>query len=463
MKQEANGICYSYGFYPLFLMYLTISSVLYATFGSYRSWAALSLIALLAPLGLLYCPLFRKVHAANSTAPLILLSACLCLFSLILGLTNSLMYCENPLSNRMINACGLCAFPLGIGILIALIRSKGRKHIFALRLLIILCAGMFLAGKVFVIFASPKPHIDVYYILQEATRALFAGENPYRATYTAIYPPGTYLPGLFYFPVTVALLAPFRWAFGDIRTCSIFFDLVCACMLYRIATVHGMARGDSYPKLAAPLLALVYLANPLSFFVLEQAWTEPISAGLLCVAIYLIYRGSQRAGTIVLGVFFAAKQYNLILLPFIFLLEGGGKKILVISMIVLITILPYLIASPRQFLYSTVMHHLKLGSRPDALSLESLLFNRYGTHIPPVISLPLILSLLILLLLIEDKNIAGFLRASITVSFCALLVLKNAFCNYYYLISAQMIFLMLLYLIPERSRCAYALSPDRVR
>ena len=70
------------------------------------------------------------------------------------------------------------------------------------------------------IAAAPKPHIDVFFLLQGSTKGLCPGEDMYRqqwAASRASYPSH----GLFdvypYLPWTSVLLLPFRLVFGDIR------------------------------------------------------------------------------------------------------------------------------------------------------------------------------------------------------------------------------------------------------
>lgn len=435
------------GFYPLIVFYVLLSVVLFATFGTYHPWAVMVLLVLIVPLILIHSPSCRAVR--RGILPLVILAGCLCFFSLIIWRYNSIMYIDNPHYNRRITQCGLVAFLMSVCVCAGVIFSRSRPSRYVVRACMIGCATMLIGAKLFVLFASPSPYIDVFHILQHATDTLLAGHNPYRASYAQIYPPGTsYAPHLFYFPLCVAILAPFRALCGDIRAGYIACDLVFALLLCRIARRACGDSGDGSARIAAYLLGLVYLANPISLFVLEQSWTEPISALLLALSLYLLLRGSHLPGTAALGIYVASKQYNIVLIPFISLLRGGKRMILPVILIALATVVPFLLASPREFISSTVLHHLRLPPGAHALNVYSLLFNRYGIRIPGLVSWPLLCAVFVFLLRRKDRGAATFLRASITFSFIALLLLKNVFCNYYYWISTQTVVLMLLYLVP---------------
>jgi len=435
------------GFYPLVVFYALLSLVLFATFGTYQPWAVMVLLVLIVPLILIHCPPSRA--AQRGILPLVILAGCLCFFSLIIWRYNSIMYIDNPHYNRRITQCGLFAFLMSIGICTGVLFSRSRPPTRMMSACMMICAAVLIGAKILVLFASPRPYIDVYYMLQKASETLIAGHNPYRASYTQIYPAGTsYAPQLFYFPLCVAILAPFRALCGDIRAGYIVCDCVFVLLICRIARrACGDSAGGS-ARLAAYLLGLVYLANPISFFVLEQSWTEPISALLLALSLYLLTRGSHLPGTSALGFSIASKQYNIVLIPFVSLLRGGGKMILPVILIALVTVLPFLLASPREFIASTVLHHLGLAPQAHALNVYSLLFNRYRIRIPELVSWPLLGAVFVSLLRRKDRGAAAFLRASITFSFIALLILKNVFCNYYYWISTQTVLLMLVYLLP---------------
>ncbi len=105
------------------------------------------------------------------------------------------------------------------------------------------------AAGVTMIAAAPKPHIDVFFLLQGSTKGLVQGKDMYRqqwAASRATYPSH----GLFdvypYLPWTSVLLLPFRLIFGDIR-----YGLVTALAVAAVALPPALPEAAAHRPSAA--------------------------------------------------------------------------------------------------------------------------------------------------------------------------------------------------------------------
>ena len=144
----------------------------------------------------------------------------------------------------------------------------------------------FAAGCVATIRASPRPAIDVWYLVQHASDCIVRGCNPY--TMRTPQAPGLQ-DGFPYLPMTALLLAPFRWILHDVRYGEATAIVVAAVVLRRCGTGRTVR--------LAPLL----LAVPGLFFQVEQAWTESLLLTLLVGAAAVSLRGWESSGRWIAG------------------------------------------------------------------------------------------------------------------------------------------------------------------
>src|SRR5262249_33909033 len=119
---------------------------------------------------------------------------------------------------------------------------------------------------------SPSPWIDVFVFQRDSAAALTHGTNPYSITFPNIYGNGAYygpgmvangrvLFGYVYFPLTLLMVLPGTWIFGDTRFAQLFAVALVALFL---------VRGRHTAKLGLPAAALLLLL-PRGYFVLEQS------------------------------------------------------------------------------------------------------------------------------------------------------------------------------------------------
>lgn len=309
-------------------------------------------------------------------------------------------------------------------------KSRYKNHLFISLVFIALIL------RVITIFSSPKPYIDVFEILTRGSQELLKGKNPYQINYQELYPgiPSNvfgYLPGIFIFTVPAQLL------FHDVRFAMIFAQLITVFLLLKLISNRTIRQ----------LLVLIFLFNPLSCFIIEQSWVEPIINMLIISFVYLILKGKSYKAALILGLFLASKQFNYItLLPLTRLLGSFNKKLAIVGLSVFLLILtPFFLWSKSDFIYDTVKYqyqfYLQMASSTftrnmhSGLSLNSLYYMFTGKDVSFYLTIIILLIVYLWLYFSKTKNPYWF---TLSISFWLLsffLFNRTAFLNHYYQIS----------------------------
>jgi hypothetical protein len=212
----------------------------------------------------------------------------------------------------------------------------------------------FLLGAVWTLQQSPEPAIDVWHLSQDASAALLDGKNPYGADYSY---GGTAIDFFPYPPVTLLLQAPAYGLLGDVRYAHVLALVVAAFCVRRMAQLGRLA---PYAADAAGALVLV---QGRTFYILEQAWTEPLVAALLALGALAWARGSK-AGPALLALGFAAKQYLWLFLPLLWRLRGvGPPDFLRAAAAVAVVFVPFFVIGPAELWNDIVVSHLSDEAR----------------------------------------------------------------------------------------------------
>ena len=297
----------------------------------------------------------------------------------------------------------------------------------------------FLLG-IWLIKASPQPQIDVFLFQRDSIAALLHGENPYAITFPDIYrsSPFFYGPGLSvggrltfgfpYPPLSLFLAMPGQILAGDFRYSQL------AAM-----TLSGGLMAYSRPGPVASAAAAVFLFTPRVFFVLEEAWTEPFGVLLLALVVFLACRAPKLV-PYALGLFFAVKQYLLIVTPLVLLLlprpmgrhEVRGFLIRVVATAAGVT-LPLALINVPKFIWNVVTLQIHQPFRPDALSYPSWWVSHGGQPIT-WLAFVAVIPVLLLVLWKAERGPAGFALAVVVVLLVFFVFSKQAFCNYYYFV-----------------------------
>lgn len=274
-----------------------------------------------------------------------------------------------------------------------------------------------LAG-IAMIIAAPRPHIDVWYLLQDSTRGLAEGRNMYHQTWPestglyAVYP---------YLPITSVLLAPFRWLFGDVR-----YGLLLAALLASLATRR--LAGAAVPA----LLPLLILLAPKSTFALQQSWTEPLLVAALAGMVLAMHNGRTRWAVAAFALALATKQHMVLLIPLAMWWPAFGlRRTAAAAGIAAALVAPWVIADPVAFFHDAVYANLALEVQTRSLGLPSLLV-RHGVSTSFLFTLA---ALVAAYSLIRRRRLvahgSGFALAGALVFWTLDLTNKQAFFNHY--------------------------------
>jgi hypothetical protein len=397
-----------------------------------------------------------KLLSTFSSEALLLFTSLLLIFELILGLRDAyLHYNQNPLFPNFARGVGWLATLLVATYIIQFepLASKLSSQSFwsaiwaklsQYRFTIIILLTLIL--KTAVVFSSYRHFIDVGIMIQESSAHFLAGRNPYSSA-TA------WLPGFIYLPAGLLLPLPFYTIFGDTRFGSIVWELIGIGFIYQIARAELSPR---FMKLAEQII-LLFMLQPRSLFVIEQAWIEPVIVGMIAVTLYFFYyRFADSLTDIVLAILLAIKQYLLfIYLPVFILYNFKWKRYAITSFIFSLILFPFFIWNPNAFYNQTVLHYLRIPIEPTSLGLTAY-FAQQGIPIPRWIS-PAAAGLvaIVLGLLLKRFGLLGYLHTLILTFFCLFIFGQQAFANYYYLISfLQMtaIIFFLIYLFPHSNQ-----------
>jgi hypothetical protein len=241
-----------------------------------------------------------------------------------------------------------------------------------------LALALISAAGVTMIASAPKPHIDVFFLLQGSTKGLFRGDDMYRQQWAetrASY----FSHGLFdvypYLPWTSVLLAPFRVLLGDIR-----YGLVLSLA---ISAVIARRLGATSPARFVPaLLPLLIALYPKVTYGYQLSWTEPLLIALLAGMVLAVERGRLTLAVVLLALALASKQHIALLLPLTALWPRfGWRRTLAAAGGALLLISPWIIAGPRDFWHDAVGANVGLGYRADALAIATFIHKAWGVDL----------------------------------------------------------------------------------
>jgi hypothetical protein len=285
------------------------------------------------------------------------------------------------------------------------------------------------------------PNVDVFFFQQTGAGALLDGQNPYRLRYPNVYPYGTpfygrevvdrnnhLLFGFPYPPLSLVLVLPGYLIGGDVR----FVDAVAVAgsALLMVAARPGRWSG---------LVASLFLLTPRVFFVIERSWTESLVALMFSLVMFCALR-FPRALPYALGLFFAAKQYTILVVPLVWLLTSGPdpwrqlRTMVTKAVLVALAInLPFVLWDPVEYFRSVVQFQFMQPFRNDALSYLVWIrhqFPRFRVRVwTPLVG---VLPAIPLTLWRCPRSPAGFAAATTIVYLLFFAFNKQAFSNYYF-------------------------------
>lgn len=293
--------------------------------------------------------------------------------------------------------------------------------------------GLAVAMRILMVFSSPSPKIDVYVSQTFAGQGLPNGFNIYAGQGI----PSPYVAGEtfwhFAYPPLVVYCNCLSWMlFKDVRGVWILCDLAAAGLLYLLAR---RSKPDS--PLFAELLALTWLFMPRSLLVIEQSWTEPLAAVTMAAFALAVAAGRGPVATgAALGLWLSSKQYVVLALPLVarlrrLPLKAWGVAVLLGALLAL----PFVVWNFRGLMNNLVVFFLKSDARPDANSIFGLVYGLTGWQIPWPAVLAFWLGALAWFTWRMPRTLAGMLFSMAAVWMFFFLMGKQAYTNYFYLIS----------------------------
>jgi hypothetical protein len=306
---------------------------------------------------------------------------------------------------------------------------------------IFLLLGLFLF--VLTLRVSPLPIIDVFTTNTTATLKLLEGNNPYSIKYVDIYqgnagylPSFGYLPGYFLAGIPALVL-------GDVRWASIVSLLLVGLLIsseFKTSKIYGL--------FTASVFGCILLGGS-SFYIIEQAWIDPIIALVILLGALYLQKSRFLLAGICCGVAMSIKQYAFISVIFLILFcfrKYGIRKASILakaSAVVAVSILfPFIVWDSQGFYDSAVTGIRNLPPRLDSLSFRSFLLLKTGLDLS---SISLFLPLGFFFLYArriwgELTDLSGVFMVMAFVYFIIFVFSSHAFANYYYLVFLLFLF-----------------------
>lgn len=293
---------------------------------------------------------------------------------------------------------------------------------------------------IWLIKASPHPHIDVIVFQTDSLNALLHGVNPYSLTFPDVF--GGHSPfygqgvvrdgqvqtGYPYPPINLLLELPGH-LLGDVRYSHLL-----------LMTAGGGLMAYARPGRLGVAAAIVYLFTPRAFYVLENSWTEPIVVFLLAGTAFCSFR-APRLLPYALGLFLASKQYLFIAAPILFLLlprpftwKAFGLFLAKAAATALVVTAPIALQDPKGFWHSIVVFQTLQPLRLDAMSYLAGWARAGNRQLGVWIAFAALVPTLLLVLLRAPRTPSGFAAGLATLALVFFAFNKQAFCNYYFFV-----------------------------
>jgi hypothetical protein len=343
-------------------------------------------------------------------------------------------------SGLAVATSALVVGPLAVA---ALLASPGRTSRRSARAAAVVAVLAYVVAAATAVVSSPRPRIDVWVTLQQASDALARGENFYAMRWTGS--PGIQ-DAFTYLPWTAALLAPGRWLGGDVRWALAVWTLLAVAGAFLLA-LHAPAAArtsDHLPPVwtGAAVAALLLLA-PGTLTQLDQAWTEPLLlAGVVGWAV-LVQRGHAWWAVVPLALACASKQHLALLLPVLLVWRPfGWRRTVATGALTGGLVAPWFLASPSDFVHDTITLLLSFHPIKFANTLYLLALNTFGVTLPFYVTGVVVLGTLAAVVATvwrRQPPLDDLLRWLALVLLVANLVNKQAFYNQFWLVGSLVV------------------------
>jgi hypothetical protein len=278
---------------------------------------------------------------------------------------------------------------------------------------------------------SPTPYIDVWTVQQQGATALLDGKNPYQEVHVGDTGPrsASDVPYV-YPPMQLYVTAPALKLFGDTRFTILGAALLLGFALRALATRFG---GKELPAIIEDAPALFIWCTPKFFFILEQAWVDPVQ---ICWCSLLILSAAWRKPwltAVLAGLVVGAKQTMLLFAGLVgFGLRFGWRQWAVAGGVALSTFLPWMIWDFKAWKHANFDFLSALPVRPDALTYITWVRRKFNVEIPYVVAFPFAFALASVSAWKSKRTLGGVTMAAVATMTVFFVFNKWAFANYYF-------------------------------
>lgn len=321
--------------------------------------------------------------------------------------------------------------------------------------------GLLLYSLCQVILISPQPEIDVWHFLKESITALLSGNNPYSIDYTNIYGDTPWYPSgradSYPYPPMSLVFNLFYPLTGDPRWGLLLCHTSASIIIFLTA------RRANLNLLEAFAIGGMGFSAPFNHFLIEQSWTEPSLVFVLSLFSYFVFLKKEKAALVMAGLGLSLKQTMIVFIPFIFSYwslwsfwkKRNFRKIFWFLSLSFLSYGLFFIWSPLDLWNDLVVFHSKSPFRKDGLTLLSWINTFHPIKSPPSWSsfLGMFIGVSIgsyfLTKKIKSKDLFNPLRMSFfwfsfgLTYLLTLLLSKQAFTNYFYLVHFLLVLALL--------------------
>jgi hypothetical protein len=312
--------------------------------------------------------------------------------------------------------------------------ARIREHTWLRHGRFVLFGAALLLGGYDTIRTSPRPGIDVWTVQQEGAAHFLAGRNPYREVAVRDTGPRTAADVPYVYPPTQLYLTAPAWKLGDdVRWTMLLAVLVTGFALRQITRRAPL----SLPAILEDAPALFVWLSPKLFFILEQAWVDPVQLMLVSLTTWAHVARRPVLTAVALGVVVSAKQTMFWMIPLAgFLLWFTPRQWLIAAAVALASVLPFVVWDFPALRHANLGFLSSLPPRADGLTLVNWASRKFQVVLPGT-GLAFLLALLVVGLSIwrrRESTTARFAVAALA-TYCAFFAFnKWAFANYYFLL-----------------------------
>jgi hypothetical protein len=290
-------------------------------------------------------------------------------------------------------------------------------------------------GGLDVIKASPTPRIDVWTVQQSGAQALLDHKNPFQVVAQHDTGPrgGEDVPYV-YAPGQLYVTLPAYWLGKDVR-----YTMLAALLLAGIGMriITGRAR-TGLPSIAEDAPTLFMWLMTKTFFILEQAWIDPVQIMLITFTFMsYVLRFPSFITAALLGLVLPAKQTMFWAVGLVGVILRFNKRDWLTTIGVGgALILPFALSDFRALKYANFDFVNQLPARTDALTFNSWYLYKFGTQLPGSLGF-LLAGIVAAFSMWRLRGSVGRLGIALTSTYSFFFAFnKWAFANYYFAVAS---------------------------